>query len=112
MRTELSKTVAGGLLGAWIMCMAGTAIAAQPEQSARGTMPKEVVEAPLSTTSDAVKLNKSVVLAKNTSAKAASTAPATTKTKSPEERKTIGRCWKRLMTMVREVNHAHRNTKK
>jgi hypothetical protein len=113
MRTELKKSAVGGiLLGACVMCVAGTAIAARPEQSVRGNAPKEVSETPSSAKTDAVKLNKTVVLAKNSNTKTASVAPATTaKPQASAEKKTIGRCWKRLMTMVREVRHAHTNNK-
>lgn len=51
---------------------------------------------------------KNPVLARNTTA-SVEPAPttATTKGQKQEDKKTISRCWKRLMTMVREVHHAH-----
>ncbi|GAB3985709.1 hypothetical protein GCM10028807_01550 [Spirosoma daeguense] len=52
----------------------------------------------------------SSVTTRNTAAKTeATTAP---KTPQQHDKKTIGRCWKRLMTMVREVSHAQRNAHK
>jgi hypothetical protein len=45
------------------------------------------------------------VLARNSTPK--SDSPTTAAPAKVEDKKTIGRCWKRLMTMVREVRSAH-----
>lgn len=106
MRTEKRKIAPGWLLaGACVLCTSwGPANAAKPEQSIPRTAPKETVGSRPST--------KPVVLARNTNAKTASAGTTTTtKPLTPEEKKAVSRCWKRLMGMVREVNHAHRTKK-
>lgn len=50
---------------------------------------------------------KNPALARNTTAKPESVVMATSTTPKTEDKKTISRCWKRLMNMVREINHAH-----
>ncbi|MCK8492411.1 hypothetical protein M0L20_11160 [Spirosoma sp. RP8] len=66
----------------------------------------------LRTVTETEKLAKTPVLARNTTAKTETT-PTTTTSKEPQhDKKTISRCWKRLMNMVREVNQAHKNTDK
>ncbi|SOD88767.1 hypothetical protein [Spirosoma fluviale] len=57
------------------------------------------------------KLEKDAVLVRNVPNKAEPVAPATAPKKT-EEKKTISRCWKRLMNMAREIRHAHTNSKK
>ncbi len=58
---------------------------------------------------------KNSVLVRNTTAKT-EPGPKTTTTTAPaqksEDKKTIGRCWQRLMNMVREANHVHRKSTK
>ena len=51
------------------------------------------------------------ILASNTIPKAAepTAKPEAAKPQAEQDKKTIGRCWKRLMTMVREANQAHRS---
>lgn len=56
-----------------------------------------------------VKQTNDPVLVRNTTAK--SEAPATTSPAKVQDKQTIGRCWKRLMNMAREIRHAH-HTKK
>ncbi|MCX6214173.1 hypothetical protein [Spirosoma sp.] len=58
-----------------------------------------------------VKLEKDAVLVRNAPAKADPVAPAAA-SKKTEEKKTISRCWKRLMNMAREIRHAHSGSKK
>ncbi|WP_461149507.1 hypothetical protein [Spirosoma pulveris] len=58
-----------------------------------------------------IKPEKDAVLVRNASVKAEPAAPATAPKKT-EEKKTISRCWKRLMNMAREIRHAHTNSKK
>ncbi|GAB3705314.1 hypothetical protein GCM10027592_37650 [Spirosoma flavus] len=48
------------------------------------------------------------VLARNTTSKA----ETATKDQQKHDKKTISRCWKRIITAIREVNHAHRNNQK
>ncbi|WP_461100478.1 hypothetical protein [Spirosoma koreense] len=53
--------------------------------------------------------SSSPVLARNTATKSDSPNTSSgTAVQKPEDKQTIGRCWKRLMTMVREVSHARR----
>lgn len=59
---------------------------------------------------ETIRQSDNPVLARNTAKKTESTA-----TKSPakvQDKKNIGRCWKRLMDMVREVRHTQTNKKK
>ena len=59
-----------------------------------------------------VKQNENPTLARNTAKKtepAATESPA--KEQKAQDKKAIGRCWKRLMNMVREVRHAQTNKK-
>jgi hypothetical protein len=60
------------------------------------------------------KTAKSTVLARNTPAKEETPAVETTAPKEPKthDKKTISRCWNRLMNMVREANHAHKQNNK
>lgn len=57
---------------------------------------------------DPVKKGETPALARNTASK-----PETTSTESSpkeqkvQDKKAIGRCWKRLMNMARELRHAH-----
>lgn len=82
----------------------GPANAAKPEQTVPRSAPKETVESRPAA--------KPVVLARNTNPKAAPVGTTTaTKPLTLEEKKAVSRCWKRLMGMVREVNHAHRTKK-
>ncbi|WP_461053183.1 hypothetical protein [Spirosoma arcticum] len=104
MKIEIMKSASEWLLtGACVVCWEST-IAAQPEQKVQTNTPKE--------TTDSRSATKPVVLAKNTNPKTgsvASTPPA--KPLTVEEKRAVSRCWKRLMSMVREVNHAHRAKK-
>ncbi|GAB4052047.1 hypothetical protein GCM10028810_52390 [Spirosoma litoris] len=69
-------------------------------------MPSQVAfTTPSTTGKESVK--ETPVLARNTTAKP-ETPATTTATVKEQDKKTIGRCWKRLMTMVREVSHAHK----
>lgn len=70
-------------------------------------MPSQVAFITTSTSSkEPLKADSNPVLARNTTAKPET--PATTAPAKEQDKKTIGRCWKRLMTMVREVSHAHK----
>lgn len=52
------------------------------------------------------------VLARHATARPETTSGTTQTETKREDKKTIGRCWNRLMNMVREVSHAHKSTKK
>ncbi|WP_080236708.1 hypothetical protein [Spirosoma rigui] len=110
MRTEMRKNGLGWLLlGTCLLCVAGSpASAAGPDQS----VPKEKTSTYSPTKSETDKPAKSTVLVRNTSAKTGTTAStAAVKTEAPAEKKTISRCWKRLMNMAREIRHAHTRAK-
>lgn len=114
MKTELRKIALAGMLLS--VCAAGVSggvtNAARPEQRAQNDVPKETAESRPTAKTEAVKLNKPVVMAKHTGAKAGSSASTSgAKPLTVEEKKAVSRCWKRLMGMVREVNHAHRAKK-
>lgn len=68
-----------------------------------------------------VKKTEAPILVRNVSAKPSETTAKTEKAdavaapandKKVQDKKTVGRCWQRLMNMVREVNHAHRAKRK
>lgn len=108
----MRKNVTSLVVSAWAMCAVGT-VKAAPEQSAKGSVSRETVETPSPTKPEAVKLNKTVVLARNTSLK--NKPAATTVASKPQvtegKKKTVGHYWRQLMSTFREVNHAHRNKK-
>lgn len=112
MKIEIIKSASGWLIiGACVVCW-GSAIAAQPEQKVQTNTPKEITESRSVAKIEPAKVAKPVVLARSTNSKVgsvASTPPA--KPLTAEEKKAVSRCWKRLMSMVREVNHAHRAKK-
>ncbi|MBC3788517.1 hypothetical protein [Spirosoma utsteinense] len=110
MRTEMRERGLGWLLlGACIVCVSlNSAKAAGPDQS----MPREKTSTDSPTKSETNKRAKSTVLVRNTSNKTGTTAStAAVKTEAPAEKKTISRCWKRLMGMAREIRHAHTKNK-
>ena len=80
---------------------------AMPLQSAVLTASKPANETVLNTKAETGSLKKSTVLARNTTAKS-EPAPTSTKTTvaKNQDTKTVSRCWKRLMNMVREIRHA------
>lgn len=81
-----------------------------PRQSSLSTIGKTTKAPVLLTKSEVRNSAKNSVLVRNTAT--TEPGPKTTTTASTpknENKQTIGRCWKRLMNMVREVNHAHRN---
>ncbi|MVM35110.1 hypothetical protein GO755_34105 [Spirosoma sp. HMF4905] len=103
MRTLLMKKAAGYLATASLVTcpFVSSITVAMPLQTAFTTT---------STSSkESFKPASNPVLVRNTTAKPEN--PATTAPAKVQDKKTIGRCWKRLMTMVREVSHAH-HTKK
>lgn len=66
------------------------------------------------TKSDAEKAVKAPVLARNTINKSENAPPTPTAetVQKTQDKKTISRCWKRLMNMARELNHAHKTKNK
>ncbi|QMW01644.1 hypothetical protein [Spirosoma foliorum] len=103
MRTILMKKAAGYVATASLVAcpFVASVTVAMPSQAAFTTTSIFSKE-PVKTTNDPV-------LARNTTAKPET--PATTAPAKEQDKKTIGRCWKRLMTMVREVSHAHKAKK-
>ncbi len=94
--------------GVCVVCASrNPAIGAQYQQRVRCNTPTETTESQPALP-DAIRLNKTTVLARNTNLKATSAAPATTakSPQAPAEKKTVGRYWRRLMTMVREINQS------
>lgn len=109
MSTKLIKSDLRWLLmGTWILCACNVfADNTKPEQRNARNASKETLESPAPTKSETNKPARSVTLARNTSVKAKSGAVVTTaRPKTDAEKKTIARCWKRLMNMAREIRHA------
>lgn len=103
MRTLLMKKAAGYLATASLVAcpFVSSVTTAMPSQTALTT-----------TVSSLLISNKLVgnpVLVRSATEKPE--APTTTSPAKVQDKKTIGRCWKRLMNMAREVTHAH-STKK
>ncbi len=104
MRTLLMKKTAGYVATAsLIVCpLLSSITVAMPSQSG-GIYNTTSTANPVS-----VKSAKNPVLARNTTAPANPTPTvATVKVPKKEDKKTISRCWKRLMNMAREVHQAH-----
>ncbi|WP_460915625.1 hypothetical protein [Spirosoma areae] len=107
MRTLLMKKAAGyAATVSLIACpFVTTVTVAMPSQRAFTTTPSPGTEA--------VKRVTNPVLARNTTAKSDRTlAGPLPKEPKQHDKKTIDRCWKRLITMMREVSHSHRTTTK
>ncbi|QIP12136.1 hypothetical protein G8759_05555 [Spirosoma aureum] len=118
MRTNLIRKVTG--------CVSITLVAASPFvttfassaplQGGLIASAKTTTEtAPSRDKAESEKMAKAPVLIRKAPAKTETT-PTTAATTNPKEqkthdKKTISRCWKRLMTMVREVSHAHQTKK-
>ena len=84
-----------------------TTMIAMPTQGGLPSTSKPVRETVMHTKAESGSLAKNTVLVRNTTPKTepgVATAPA----QKNQEKKTISRCWKRLMNMAREVSHAHR----
>ena len=80
---------------------------AMPLQSTVLITPKPAKETVLNTKTETGGLKKSAVMVRNTTTKV-EPAPTTTKStvQKNQDKKAVSRCWKRLMTMVREIRHA------
>ena len=104
MRTLLMKKAAGYIATASL-------VASPFLSSAATTAPAQTVFTTIHTTSTRpVRQNEDPALARNTSVKTdISAVKSTTKEQKVEDKKAIGRCWKRLMNMAREIRQAHRN---
>ncbi|MBD2751742.1 hypothetical protein [Spirosoma validum] len=82
---------------------------AMPCQGTLSTTAKSEKEPMLAAKTESSESKKAPVLVRNAVAKSALAAPTATVQKN-QDKKTVGRCWQRLMTMVREVSHAHRTS--
>ena len=107
MRTLLMKKAAGYVATVSLVAcpFISSVTVAMPTQSGYITT--------TTTNAESVKVIKTSVLARNTTASSDVT-PTTTNGKEhkQQDKKAIGRCWKRLMTMVREVSYAHHKNRK
>ena len=83
---------------------------AMPLQNTLPTTSKAAQETSIQTKTTPGSSAKNTVLVRNTATKPEPV--ATTTVKKADDKKTIGRCWKRLMNMVREINHAHTSKSK
>ena len=115
MRVDLIKTATGYVAIALLLTcsLVSSEIIAMPAWNASSstliTAPAPVVHTQVRPAS----LEKVPVLAKNSPAKAEpAVTTAVVKEKKADDKKTIGRCWKRLMNMAREIRHAHTSTSK
>ena len=114
MRIEMKNSVQRWLLtGTCVVFVWKSADAVMPEQSILKNALRQNTTSRSVSQSDPVKLNRPVVLARNVNSKNVSAATTATPVKSltAEDKKAVSRCWKRLMSMVREVNHTQRTKK-
>ncbi|MBD2699065.1 hypothetical protein IC229_00335 [Spirosoma sp. BT702] len=100
MRTLLMKKATGYLATASLVTSSFFVCVAQPVQAASATSVSMHV--------DGRKSADSPGLVRSTATKT----ETVTKDQQKHDKKTISRCWKRIITAIREVNHAHRNTQK
>jgi hypothetical protein len=110
-RSVTAKWLAPALLTTGLFTITTTLSTAHPVQAVLMATAKPTVE---STSVDGSVTTRSV-LVRNTTAKAdprTSTTTTTSTASKNTDKKTIGRCWSRLMNMVREVREAHHNKKK
>lgn len=101
-------------------CMAITSLAASlfvssvtlamPTQGGLTASAKSASETDFRARADSDKLTRSSMSSRPAPEKPETA--ATGKSAKTEDKKTISRCWKRLMNMVREVNHAHKSRTK
>ncbi|NEU68959.1 hypothetical protein [Spirosoma agri] len=117
MRTILIRKVTGFVaLASLTACPFVVSLASSmPSQGGMSASTKSTVEADSRIKPETERLAKNPVLARNTVAKTETASAASTaapKTQKTHDSKTISRCWQRLMGMVREANHAHRNANK
>ncbi|WP_460940357.1 hypothetical protein [Spirosoma humi] len=115
MRVNLRKTATGYLaIASLLTCpLILSEISAMPVRDAFTTISPLTTAPLIDTQTRPVNYDKTPVLVRNSSAKPESAvATAVAKEKKAEDKKTIGRCWKRLMNMAREIRHAHTNTSK
>ncbi|WP_157816055.1 hypothetical protein [Spirosoma pollinicola] len=115
MRINLIKTATGSLaIVSLLVCpLVSSKTTAMPSGSAFKTTSLLATEPLIRTQTRPTTLDKTTVLAKNSSAKTETVTTTTApKEKKIEEKKTISRCWSRLMNMAREIRHAHTSTSK
>lgn len=113
MKTTLTKTAAGYLTVLSLITSPFVSLQtdAMPSQNAFTSSSVRTAGPVIDTQARPVKPEKDAVLVRNTTSKTDPVTPATT-AKKTEDKKTISRCWKRLMNMAREVRHAHSSAKK
>ena len=115
MRTSWTKKVTGYVAIASLVIgpFVSPVSHARPLQGVLTATPKSATESGVKAGAEPGKLTKNPVLARNTAVKPEPNSTAVpAKEQKTHDKKTIGRCWKRLMNMVREVNHAHRKKAK
>jgi len=90
-----------------------TVTCAMPLQGTPSSASKTPAESDFRDRPESDKLTRNTTLARNTTTKT-ETIPGTgsVKEQKTDDKKTIGRCWKRLMNMAREINHAHQSKSK
>ncbi|WP_461071280.1 hypothetical protein [Spirosoma horti] len=115
MRINLRRTATGYFsIASLLICpLISSEVSAMPARDAFTTTSLLTKVPLIDTQTRPVNLDKTAVLVRNAPAKpepAVTTAVA--KDKKVEDKKTIGRCWKRLMNMAREIRHAHTSTNK
>lgn len=114
MRIDLKKTATGYFAIAFLLTcpLFSSETTAMPARNV-ATIPFIVGSAPVTTAQTRpVSLDKTPVLAKNSSKAEPAVTAAVVKEQKTDDKKAIGRCWKRLMNMAREIRHAHSNTTK
>ena len=114
MRTNLRKTATGYFTIAFLLTcpLVSSEITAMPARNT-ATMRFSDATAPIRhAQTRPVSLEKTPVLAKNSSKAEPAVTTAVVKEQKTDDKKAIGRCWKRLMNMAREIRHAHKNTTK
>lgn len=110
MKTPLTPNLATYLVAAFLVACPLTLSVASTQitvSAANQQVPVKKKEAPVLVRNTSIKTGEPTVKAGKSDAVLA---PANEK--KVQDKKTIGRYWQRLMNMVREVNHAHRNKRK
>ena len=104
MRTLLMKKAAGYVATASLLVCSFVSSVTMAISTQSGTHSTALTPTP---TSASVHLAKNPVLARNTPAPVDTNPTVATAKVQKQDKKTMSRCWKRLMNMVREVHHAH-----
>ncbi len=115
MRTILFKTTTGYLaIASLIACpLLSSETMAMSSRNAFTTTTTFAKEPTVRTQVHPINVDKNPGVARTSSVKPESVATTTDpKEKKIAEKKTISRCWSRLMNMAREIRHAHTSTSK